>query len=289
MTRTASVLVFIIAFIIAGDAATALAQPLSETRIEALIRTAAEQFARQPQPPATDQPPEHRPTLPLWGMAIDPVDQPDFVLTPIDVDAPIRKALASRTDLNGARKANEANGVALKYLRNQNLPQADVVARYGLTGLGGTEYIARARVQIAQAEAQTRQIELQVATDVTNAAMNVQSAIEAVQAARAAQELAQKTMEAEQGKFEVGITTNYNVILTQRDLNTAKNSYLLAVLNDRNALVELDRVQQTTLQSANVTLLAPTVGGTVLSPSLSPGNVGSGCVPSVTVAAPCVP
>jgi len=150
--------------------------------------------------------------------------------------------------------------------------------------------VARARVQIAQAEAQTRQIELQVATEVTNAAMNVQSAIEAVEAARAARELAQKTMQAEQGKFEVGISTNYNVILTQRDLNTAKNSYLQAVLNYRNALVELDRVQETTLQSMNITMLAPTSSsGVVAIPNLFPALTGSGCTPSIIVIAPCVP
>jgi outer membrane protein TolC len=111
-----------------------------------------------------------------------------------------------------------------------------------------------------------------------------------VQAAQAARELAQNTVEAEQAKFDVGISTNYNVILTQRDLNAARNSYLLAVLNHRNALVELDRLQQTTLQALNVTVLAPTSSsGSVASPNLSPANVGSGCALSTTIAAPCVP
>ena len=279
---------------------------------------------------------------PAWNAAIEPVDEPDFEAQAVDVEAAIRRALASRTDLLTARKNTEANDVTLRYLRNQTLPQVDLIGRYGLTGLGGTEYlatgsginrvvtgivpggfgdalsslvghnyptwsvsmnvsyalgtnivaaqVARARVQIAQAEAQTRQIELQVATEVTNAAMNVQSAIEAVEAARAARELAQRTMEAEQGKFEVGISTNYNVILTQRDLNTAKTSYLQAVLNYRNALVELDRVQETTLQSMNITMLAPTSSsGAVASPNLLPALTGSGCTPSLAAVAPCVP
>jgi outer membrane protein len=277
---------------------------------------------------------------PLWGASIDPTDRPDFRPEAIDVEAAIRKALSARTDLNVARKSVEANAVTLKYLRNQALPQADLVARYGLAGLGGTQYIAtgsginrvvsgvipggfsdalstllgrdyptwsvslnlsyplgtnivaaqlaRARVQAAQVDAQTHQIELQIATDVTNAATNIQSAVEAVQAALAAQDLAQETYEAEQAKFDVGISTNYNVILTQRDLNTARNSYLLAVLNYRNALVELDRLQQTTLQSVNVTLLSPGLStGAVSSPALSTGAVGSGCPTTSTT--PCVP
>jgi outer membrane protein len=277
---------------------------------------------------------------PLWGASINPTDRPDFQPEAIDVEAAIRKALSARTDLNVARKDVDANTVTLKYLRNQALPQADLVARYGLAGLGGTQYIAtgsginrvvsgvipggygdalstllgrdyptwsvslnlsyplgtnivaaqvaRARVQAAQVDAQIHQIELQIATDVTNAATNIQSAVEAVQAARSAQDLAQETYEAEQAKFDVGISTNYNVILTQRDLNTARNSYLLAVLNYRNALVELDRLQQTTLQSVNITVLSSGLSnGAVISPSLSTGAVGSGCLVSSTT--PCVP
>ena len=117
--------------------------------------------------------------------------------------------------------------------------------------------VARARVQLNQVQAQVHQIELQVATDVTNAEINVQSGVERVQEAQAAREFAQKTLEAEQSKFEVGMSTNYNVILTQRDLATAQSNELQAILNYRKALVELERLQQTTLQSLNISILSP--------------------------------
>ncbi|HEY2150128.1 MAG TPA: TolC family protein, partial [Vicinamibacterales bacterium] len=117
--------------------------------------------------------------------------------------------------------------------------------------------VARARVQLNQVQAQVKQIELQVATDVTNAIINVQSGAERVQAAQAARALAQKTLEAEQSKFEVGMSTNYNVILTQRDLATAQINELQAILNYRISLVELERLQQTTLQSLGISILTP--------------------------------
>jgi outer membrane protein TolC len=116
--------------------------------------------------------------------------------------------------------------------------------------------VARARVQLNQVQAQVKQIQLQVATDVTNAAVSVQSNAERVQAAQAATQLADQTMKAEQSKFEVGMSTSYNVVLTQRDLATAQINELQAILNYRIALVELERLQQTTLQSANITVLA---------------------------------
>jgi outer membrane protein TolC len=115
--------------------------------------------------------------------------------------------------------------------------------------------LARANIQQSQVEAQMKQIELQVATDVTNAAITAQTNGEAVQAAQAARELAQKKLEAEQSKFEVGMSTNYFVVQAQRDLRDAQNSELQAVLNYRKALVEFERLQQTTLQNLGITVI----------------------------------
>jgi outer membrane protein len=148
---------------------------------------------------------------------------------------------------------------ALSSLFTTNFPQwtAQVNISYPL-GLSSQEAsVARARVQLSQVQAQVKQIELQVATDVTNAAVTAQSNAQRVQAAQAARALAQQTMEAEKSKFEVGMSTNYNVILTQRDLATAQINELQAILNYRISLVELERLQQTTLQNLNVTLLSP--------------------------------
>jgi outer membrane protein TolC len=153
-------------------------------------------------------------------------------------------------------------GDALSSLFNSQYPRWTVALNisYPLGVSSQEASVARARVQQNQVVAQTKQIELQVATDVTNAAINVQSGVERVQASQAARELAQKTLEAEQSKFEVGMSTNYNVILAQRDLATAQSNELQSVLNYRKALVELERVQSTTLSSLNITLLSPTGG-----------------------------
>jgi outer membrane protein len=151
-------------------------------------------------------------------------------------------------------------GDALSTLFGNNFPRWSVALNlsYPLGVSSQEASVARARVQQNQVVAQTRQIELQVATDVTNAVINVQSGVERVQASQSARELAQKTLEAEQSKFEVGMSTNYNVILTQRDLATAQSNELLSVLNYRKALVELERVQSTTLTNLNITVISAT-------------------------------
>jgi outer membrane protein len=121
--------------------------------------------------------------------------------------------------------------------------------------------VARARVQLSQVGAEIKQIELQVATEVTNAGIQLRNAAEAVEAAQVAQDLSQRRLEAEQSKFEVGMSTNYFVVQAQRDMNEARNSELRAVLNYRKALVEFERLQQTTLQSSNITVLQGGGGG----------------------------
>jgi outer membrane protein len=158
---------------------------------------------------------------------------------------------------------------ALSTLFGKNFPRwtAQINLSYPLGLSSQQASVARARVQLSQVQAQVKQIELQVATDVTNAAINVQSGVERVQAAQSAREFAQKTLEAEQSKFEVGMSTNYNVILTQRDLATAQANELQAILNYRKSLVELERLQQTTLSSLSVTVLSTAGGATTVRPA----------------------
>ena len=114
--------------------------------------------------------------------------------------------------------------------------------------------IARAKIQGNQVAAQLKQIDLQVATDVSNAGVNVQNAVERVQAAQAARDLAQQQLNAENSKFAVGMSTNFNIVQAQRDLATAQNNELQAILAYRKALVEFDRVQQTGT-AGNITII----------------------------------
>jgi outer membrane protein len=154
-------------------------------------------------------------------------------------------------------------GNALSTLFGTNYPRwtAQLNFSYPLGTSAQEANVARARVQQNQVQAQMKQIELQVATEVTNAVTTATSNSERVQAAQAARELAQKQLEAEQSKFEVGMSTNFNVIQAQRDLATAQNNELQAILNYRKSLVEVERLQQTTLQNLNITLV--TAGGGV--------------------------
>jgi len=121
--------------------------------------------------------------------------------------------------------------------------------------------LARARIQQRQTIAQSRQMELQIATEVTNAALQVEANREGLQAAAAARDLAQRRLDAEQSRFDVGLSTNFFVVQAQRDLRDAQNAELRALLDYRRAQVEFARVQE-----------VPAAGG----PGLNTINGGAG-------------
>jgi outer membrane protein len=115
---------------------------------------------------------------------------------------------------------------------------------YPLGGSAADAVYARSRVQRNQTAAQLKALELQVATDVTNAALQVESSLKSYEAATVARSLAETRLSAEQSRFEVGLSTNFFVVQAQRDLATAQNSELRALLNYRRAIVDYGRVQE---------------------------------------------
>jgi outer membrane protein len=137
-------------------------------------------------------------------------------------------------------------GNALSTLFGRDYPnwQFALNVSYPIGGNAAEAQAARTRLLIQQNQAQIRASELTVATEVTNAALQVTNNSEGLAAARAARDLSQRRLDAEMSRFEVGMSTNYQVVQAQRDLRDAQNSELRALLNYRKALVEYDRVQQ---------------------------------------------
>jgi outer membrane protein TolC len=135
---------------------------------------------------------------------------------------------------------------ALGILRNLDYPNWNfsVTLSYPVFASQATAQAARARLQRNQNLTRIRALEVQVAAEVTNAALTVQSNRQRVEAATAARELAQKRLEAEQSRFEVGMTTNFFVVQAQRDLRDAANVELRALADYRKSLVNFERAQQ---------------------------------------------
>ena len=106
---------------------------------------------------------------------------------------------------------------------------------------------ARARLQQTQARRQLASLEMSVTTQVRDAARNVQTNAKRVDATRAALALAEKRLEAEEKRFQAGLTSSFFVLQAQRDLNIARNSALLALVEYSKSVVNYNAVQQVPL------------------------------------------
>jgi outer membrane protein len=108
--------------------------------------------------------------------------------------------------------------------------------------------------------------------DVRNAFIALTQDRGQVQAASKARELQQQTFDAEQKKYQLGASTVYNVILTQRDLINAQGNELRALANLVEAKANYERAVGRTLDVNRVTI-ADAKHGQVEHESLIPGTL----------------
>jgi outer membrane protein TolC len=77
----------------------------------------------------------------FWTLWIEPVSVPLVDVAPVDVDAAVGAALAGRSDLQQLQKNLEATDLDVRYFGNQALPDVTANFDYGVTGLGGTQFV----------------------------------------------------------------------------------------------------------------------------------------------------
>ena len=231
----------------------------------------------------------------FWSARIEPTNEP--LLQPLDVnlEAAVRTALESRTDIVNARRRLQISDLSVKLAKNQTLPDVNLQANLTNTGLGGTQisYIqnnpllgiesqadrnfrealgdvfgfaypawsvgvnfsyplgkgqadanhARATLQRRQLDAQLKQMELGITQQVRQAARNVQTNYQRVQTTRVARELAEERYAAEQKRFDVGLSTQFQLTQVQRDVVAQRNAELNAIIDYNQSLVDFQLVQ----------------------------------------------
>ncbi len=128
-----------------------------------------------------------------------------------------------------------------------------------------------AQLVMHQFEAQVQQVKNTALLDVRNTTIAVEQGRAQVQAATKARELQQQTFDAEQKKYQLGASTVYNVILTQRDLITAQGNELRALANLAEAKANYERALGRTLEVNSVTIANNK--GTVEKDTLIPGTL----------------
>jgi outer membrane protein TolC len=130
----------------------------------------------------------------------------------------------------------------------------------------------RSQLVQRQIEMQVQQLKNAALLDVRNTYIALQQDRARVEAASKASELQRQTFEAEQKKYQLGASTVYNVILTQRDYVNAKGSELRALADLVEARANYERAVGKTLEVNHVTI-ADARTGEVERETLIPGTL----------------
>src|SRR5262245_5564273 len=147
---------------------------------------------------------------------------------------------------NGIRIGDGGYWDALRQIRTIDNPTWNMqfTFAYPLGMAAAKANYARAMLQYDQSQVQLKAQELTVAADVANAGLNVENTYKQFQAAQKNREVQERNADAEQTRFDVGMSTNYNVVQAQNQLTLARLSELRAVISYLNAVAEFDRIQR---------------------------------------------
>ncbi len=83
---------------------------------------------------------------PLWTSSINPVDRPPTTPEPINLEAAVTRALATRTDLQQSKNNLQISDINLQNQIDATRPQLNLTANYGLNGLGGPQFVFTGQV-----------------------------------------------------------------------------------------------------------------------------------------------
>lgn len=232
----------------------------------------------------------------FWAVRLVPTERPSVAPQTVDVEAAIANAMKNRTDLLQTRKELESADLDIRFAENQRLPAVNLNARYGLSGIGGTQNrwgggvdetpflvssshrnfsevlrdvvsndfnnwgvtlsvsyplgrssadaaLAQGRVQRQQSTLSLREQEMGVVAQVREVARQVRTTQQRLDATRKAREFAERRLEAENKRVTVGLATTFQLFQAQRDLDSAKQRELQALIDYNRALVNFEAVQ----------------------------------------------
>ncbi len=218
-----------------------------------------------------------------WQFFIIPTSEP--IEEPIqlpDWELASRVSKTRRADLRAIRERLEQTRLALYQSTVESRPQLDLFGSSRTNGIDRTllesyseaaqvsttawtvglsfelpfpfnrarsSRMRRARLELRQGEIDLRSRENDVITDVRATLRDIASLQEQIVATRKASELARARLDAEQKKYDVGFSTNFQVLELQEKLAAELTNHSLAVINYQIALRRFENVQGTLLDS----------------------------------------
>jgi len=132
---------------------------------------------------------------------------------------------------------------------------AQLVVAYPLQNRAARAQSTIADLDVGIARTALEQLRLAVITEVRAAARGVETAAQQIESARVSRRLQERNLEAEQRRYENGMSTGFQVTEIQEDLTQARAREVSAVTGYRNALAEFYRATGQLLEVTGVVLV----------------------------------
>jgi outer membrane protein len=174
--------------------------------------------------------------------------------------------------ITGTRSRGVADAFGQAFSNEFPAWSVGVTISYPLGRSFETASLARADVERRQTAQQIASLRVHTAETVRRAARQIQSARERIDAARAGARLAGERLDAEQRRYEAGLSTTFLVTQAQRDLLQAEVNLLQTTLDHESALVSFEAVQQAPPLTEGQAITV-SGGNVVLLPTRSPQGV----------------
>jgi outer membrane protein len=132
--------------------------------------------------------------------------------------------------------------------------------------------LANARLQEGQARLRLQNLEIKAARQLRQAAWQIEANTKRIETSRAARQFAEQRLEAEQKRFEVGMSTTFLVVQAQRDLAQVRNNELAAVVDYQRAIIDFESLQQAGPASGAAASTATISGASIASFTATPST-----------------
>ncbi len=219
-----------------------------------------------------------------WDARVVPTDELVVGGPAPNTEEAIREALDRRPDYTALSKQVGAQEITIDQKENDLLPLVNVEGLYRQTGLGNDTNAAfdelrqdqpevwsvtlsleyplgnhTARGELKKAEVERRRLALTmksleqvIVAEVREGVRGISTTAKRIQAAKKSTELATKQLEAEQKRYELGVSTSFQVLQFQEDLVNAEQRETQAFVDHRKALLRLQKATGKLLEDNGV-------------------------------------
>lgn len=218
--------------------------------------------------------------------AVFPTDMPDFEPKKVELKETIKIAMENRPELTELHLVTENAGMQTRRRKNELYPALDFTGGIRYTGLGEEvsdsndstfsedfqgEFFAlmlevplgnrsaksaykKSKISERQAKINVKKKELDIVVEVRESVRQVMTNVERVNATRKARELAKKRLEVEEKKYDVGRSTNLEILRAQENLALAEFEASRAIIDYEISLGNLETAKGTILDVYDIRL-----------------------------------